>query len=73
MIITHEKFVKKWLEAYKQSEGQSWVAKELNTSRQVVYAKAIYLRQKGVKLPALNRVTQAINTDALNSLIDESM
>jgi hypothetical protein len=72
MDITNEDFVKAWLEAYKQGKNQSWVAESLNTSRQRVSTKALYLRKKGVKLPKLVYTTQAVQVSELNALIADA-
>lgn len=59
-------FIKKWIEAHKQSENQAWIASELNMSKQAVSYRANYLRGRGVRLPNL----RTLNVEELNKMID---
>ena len=51
--LDKDKFVEVWLEAMQKQESQTWIATQLNTSRQGVSAMAFRLRNRGVDLPKL--------------------
>jgi biotin operon repressor len=75
-LTDHETFVRKWVEAYKDSRNQAWIAEELGLSRQAVSAKAQRLRSRGVQLPKLKAGVgspQQIEPDRLNELINQEM
>ena len=73
--INLEKFVDVWLEACKLGENQTWIAEQLNMSRQGISQRAGYLRARGVELPQLNLSSYHLNersVDRLNERIRQA-
>ena len=66
--INLEKFVDVWLEACKLGENQTWIAEQLNMSRQGISQRAGYLRARGVELPQLNLSSYHLNERSVDRL-----
>lgn len=73
-VFTDEQFVIRWLEARRLGMNQSWVADELDVTRQAVETRKQALTKAGVNLPALPRINRGIhrNVTHLNQIIAEA-
>lgn len=73
-VLENRTFVEKWLEAFKESKTQVWVAQELEITPSAVTAKKKKLMEAGVELPPLKRVTEnSVDAEDLNALVHESL
>lgn len=79
-----KQFIRVWLEAINSNKTQSWIASQLDVTRQYVSAKAVYMRSMGVNLPEYSRGRPGpgrtvierkdllkFRVDELNKLIEE--
>ena len=73
-MIEDERFVKEWINAYKNVTGLKALAEKLGVPYAEASARASRLRRAGVKLPTMPKKDQKHNTlevdvDGLNSII----
>ena len=75
--VPPEEFIEMWIKAYNSGLGQTWIAEQLNTTRQNVEGRAATMRKNGVKLPKLRRAqhykTNPEEVERLNQMIDSTL
>lgn len=69
--MNNTQFVKTYVWAHKNGKTSIDIAKKFEVDRKRIYAKANYLRKRGVKLPFLNKDSgrARLNVEELNLLI----
>lgn len=70
-MVSNEKFVKEFMQAYREGKSSAELSRKLGQSKNYVTMKAAYLRNKGVRLPKLAYSYPKFDAEALNRLIEE--
>lgn len=69
--ISNKQFVQLWVEAYKNREGQAYIADRLGVSRQNVNSRGNRLRLMGINLPPLTARLSNNQIAELNNIIED--